>query len=305
MPDHRHRALGAILSSLLFAAPANAGAVLDYVGTYVWSREEDSFGGFSGIEISPDGSEFHALTDRSHLYWGRVRRDPRGIVRDMVVAGRAHLQDSKGDPLPPGYIGDSEGLAIGTRNDIWISFEGLDRIARYDDPDRPAVTLPRPPELPGMGQNTGLEALAIRQDGTVFAIPERSADPETPFTVLSFADDAWSKHTTIRRDPRWRPVGADFGPDGWFYLLERNFHGILGFSSRIRRMHLTPGQAQDDEILLETKPLQYDNLEGLSVWDDGTGMRLTMISDDNFLFVQRTEIVEYRLRAEDASPREN
>lgn len=299
MPDHRHRALSAILTSLLFTAPAHAGAVLDYVGTYVWSRPEASFGGFSGIEISPDGREFHVLSDRAHLYWGRVQRDPRGIVRDMVVAGRAHLQDSKGKPLPPGYIGDSEGLAIGSRGDIWVSFEGFDRIARYDDPDRPAVTLPPPPELPGMGKNAGLEALAIRPDGTVIAIPEESEDETTPFTVLSYADREWSEYSTIRRDPRWLPVGADFGPDGWFYLLERDFHGILGFSSRIRRMHLTQGQAQDDQILLQTKPLQYDNLEGLSVWDDGTGTRLTMVSDDNFLFVQRTEIVEYRLREDD------
>ena len=61
-------------------------------------------------------------------------------------------------------------------------------------------------------------------------------------------------------------------------------------------MRLEPGVIQDDQILLETRPLQYDNLEGISVWDDGVGMRITMISDDNFLFVQRTEIVEYRLR---------
>ena len=302
MPDHRHRAISAALAGLLFTAPADAGAVLDYVGTYVWQEEEPSFGGFSGLEISADGSGFHALSDRAYLYWGRIERNPRGIVRDMVVAGRAHLQDSKGVPLPPGYIGDSEGLAIGSNNDTWVSFEGFNRIARYDDPDKPAVTLPPPPHIAGMGQNAGLEALAIRKDGTVIAVPERSQDEDTPFTVLAFADGTWSELTHIRRDPRWLPVGADFGPDGWFYLLERNFHGILGFSSRVRRMHLSGAGVTDEEILLETNPLQYDNLESISVWDDGTGIRLTMMSDDNFLFVQRTEIVEYRLRDDSHHP---
>lgn len=294
MFDRRRRALTLALTGLLATAPAHAGAVLDYVGTYVWRDDHPSFGGFSGIEISPDGTGFHALTDRSHLYWGRVERDDQGRLRGMAVAGRANLQDSAGQPLPPGYTGDSEGLAIGPDGRIHVSFEGLDRVATYDSPDAPATRLPRPPRLPGMGLNAGLEALAIR-DGTLFAVPERSANEGTPFTVLAF-DGAWTEYAQIRRDPRWLAVGADFGPDGWFYLLERDFRGILGFSSRVRRMRLTPGVIQDDQILLETRPMQYDNLEGISVWDDGTGIRITMISDDNFLFLQRTEIVEYRLR---------
>jgi hypothetical protein len=40
----------------------------------------------------------------------------------------------------------------------------------------------------------------------------------------------------------------------------------------------------------------HDNLEGLSVWRDDQGvLHATMISDDNFIFVQQTQIVEYRL----------
>ena len=61
-------------------------------------------------------------------------------------------------------------------------------------------------------------------------------------------------------------------------------------------MRLTDHGPVDEEILLTTRPLQYDNLEGIAVWADGQGIRITMVSDDNFLFVQRTELVEYRLR---------
>ena len=50
------------------------------------------------------------------------------------------------------------------------------------------------------------------------------------------------------------------------------------------------------EHILTTSLLQFDNLEGIAVWADGQGIRITMISDDNFLFVQRTELVEYRVR---------
>ncbi|WP_411838232.1 esterase-like activity of phytase family protein [Paracoccus sp. ME4] len=304
MRHRRLRALSLALAAMLTAPPAMADAVLDYVGTYIWSRDEASFGGFSGLEIGPDGRSFHALTDRAHLYWGRIERDDRGIVRGMAVAGRANLRDSKGQPLPPGYTGDSEGLAIGPDGRIHVSFEGLNRVAAYDGPDAPATPLPSLPKLPGIGTNSGLEALAIADDGTLIAIPERSGAEERPFPVLRF-DGAWSEHARIRRDARWLVVGADFGPDGWLYVLERDFRGILGFASRVRRMQLTPGVVQQDEILLETRPLQYDNLEGIAVWDDGIGIRLTMISDDNFLFVQRTEIVEYRLREDQAAAMRN
>lgn len=297
MPIRRRRPLTAVLAGLILSGTALPGwaRTLDYVGTYVWTGSEASFGGFSGIEISPDGTGFHALTDRAQLYWGSIERDSQGLIRAMNSAGRAHLKDSKGVPLPPGYTGDSEGLAIGDDGAIWISFEGLDRVALYDNPDATARALQPPPRLPGMRLNSGLEALAIR-DGTLYAVPERTGDEDQPFPILTFRDNTWGEAGEIRRDPRWLAVGGDFGPDGWFYLLERDFRGILGFASRIRRMRLTEAGPRDEEILLTTRPLQYDNLEGISVWHDGQGIRLTMISDDNFLLVQRTELVEYRLR---------
>ena len=296
MPHRRRRALAALAALVLIAAgvPAPA-ASLDYVGTFVWSGDDESFGGFSAIEMNADGSRFHALTDRAHLYWGSIDRDSQGVIRAMNIAGRAHLKDSKDIPLPPGYLGDSEGLAIGDDGTLWISFEGFDRVARYDHPDARATPLRPPPKGPGMNLNSGLEALAIR-GGTIHAVPERSGAESRPFPILTFRDNRWSQAGEIRRDPRWLPVGADFGPDGWFYLLERDFQGILGFASRVRRMQLTGNGPLNEEILLTTRPLQYDNLEGLAVWHDGQGIRLTMISDDNFLFVQRTELVEYRLR---------
>jgi len=51
-----------------------------------------------------------------------------------------------------------------------------------------------------------------------------------------------------------------------------------------------------EQTLIDTPPGRHDNLEGLTVWQDMAGrIRLTMISDDNFNFFQRTELVEYAL----------
>jgi hypothetical protein len=63
----------------------------------------------------------------------------------------------------------------------------------------------------------------------------------------------------------------------------------------VRRFDITDKSLSNETVLLETRSLQYDNLEGISVWRDGQGIRLTMVSDDNFGMFQRTELVEYRV----------
>ncbi|MCQ0969495.1 esterase-like activity of phytase family protein (plasmid) [Paracoccus sp. TK19116] len=307
MPGHRHRTLRPLAAALIAlaacTAPVAGAPVVEHVGTHVWTSdmEDPDFGGFSGIEISADGASFHAISDRAWIYWGSIQRDNAGRIRGLSLAGRAHLKDSRGSELPPGRLGDSEGLAIADDGTIWITFEGLDRLAAYDTPDSPARRIPRPPVLAELQVNSGMEALAIAGDGTLLAVPERSGQQTRPYPVLRYDPEAqvWDVPFQIERQGRWLPTGADFGPDGMLYLLERDFRGVLGFQSRVRRFDISDATTDTiltGEELLSTSPLQYDNLEGISVWDDGLGLRITMISDDNFLFVQRTELVEYRVR---------
>lgn len=282
------------------ALPATAPALaappqVDYVATYVWSEPADDFGGYSGIEISADGLEFTALSDRATLRWGRIERDGAGRIRAMESLGNARLRDSDGKPLKPGLLGDSEGLAIGPDGKIHVSYEGLVRVVRYDTPDSPATVLKGPPAFRKMQKNSALESLAITPDGALLTMPERSGALERPFPVWRYHDGQWDQPFAVPRSGNWLPVGSDVGPDGRFYLLERDFKGLLGFLSRVRRFDLTPEGMVNEQILLQSRPLQYDNLEGISVWQDDRGIRLTLISDDNFNLFQRTELVEYRV----------
>ncbi|MFV0411111.1 MAG: esterase-like activity of phytase family protein [Paracoccus sp. (in: a-proteobacteria)] len=298
MPGRRHSPLSLALALLMtvIAVPVfGAAARIEYVGTYVWALPDDDFGGFSGIEISDDGNGFHIISDRARIRWGQIERDNAGRIRGMRMSGRARLQDSKGNPLRPGRLGDSEGLAIGRNGQIWVSFEGLDRIARYDDVDRPAHRIPSPPEWDRIRTNQGFEALAITPGGDVLTLPEYAQGDPLEFPVWRYRDGAWDQPFAIPASEKWQATGADIGPDGRLYLLERSFRGVLGFLSRVRRFQLSAAGTSGEEILLESSTLQYDNLEGISVWDDGQGIRMTMISDDNFLPVQRTELVEYRV----------
>src|SRR5690606_39252640 len=152
------------------APPAAAAPVVDYLGTYVWAEADEDFGGFSGLELTADGSGFTALSDRGTLRWGSIHRDRQGRIAELTTACHARLQDSSGTPLKPGYLGDAEGLAIDRQGRIFVSFEGLDRIARYDDPDSPADPIPRADWFKKLRRNLGLEALAITDTGDLLTI---------------------------------------------------------------------------------------------------------------------------------------
>ena len=72
----------------------------------------------------------------------------------------------------------------------------------------------------------------------------------------------------------------------------------------MRALTLGPRRALTSETLLTTQSWRHDNLEGLSVWRDAQNrIRLTMISDDNFRMIQRTQFVEYVVTAPLASSR--
>lgn len=300
MPGYRRALIAAALALGLGAAPAAAEPLVEFVGRMVWRMDDPDFGGFSGLEISPGGDRYTALSDRGTIRWGSIERDAQGRVHALTMAGKARLRDSKGRPLPQDWTGDSEGLAIDAAGRLFVSFESVNRIARYDDPDAAAVRLPDAPWFRQLQPNGGMEALAVTADGDLLTLPEAPVGPRDRAVVSRLSGGKWRDDFTITRDPDWKPAGADIGPDGRLYLLERAFRGFRGFASRVRRFDIRAAQAAKapvaGEVLLETAPRQYDNLEGIAVWDDGLGIRLTMISDDNFFVLQQTELVEYRVR---------
>ncbi len=264
-----------------------------YLGSYTWRMEAAGFGGFSGLELAPDGTGFTAISDRGLRIDGRLQR--RAGVISGVRAGPLHpLLDPEGKRLT-GVRNDPEGLAIRADGRSFVSFEGVHRVWAYLAPGAPAAWLPRHPDFKALQTNSSLEALAIDRRGWLYTLPERSGKMTRPFPLYRYRNGAWDKALSIPRRGHFLPVGADFGPDGRFYLLERDFAGV-GFRSRIRSFAISTSSVSDEREHLVTNTARHDNLEGIAVWRDEQGrIRLTMISDDNFRFFQRTEFVEYAL----------
>lgn len=283
-----------IAIALLAGCQQALGQIMDgpvtLVGRYVWTETAADFGGMSGIEISDDGSRFIALSDRGTLREGDISREG-DVVTAFHTTLDTPLHISDGSVVGK-RTSDSEGLALADDGTVYISFEGLARVAAYPDVTGPAVRIPRDPAFIEMQNNSALEALAVDSEGALYTLPERSGRNDRPFPIYRFANGLWSVPFTIPREGPFLPVGADIGPDGLFYLLERDFTG-LGFRTRIRRFDMNGGGA---ETLLQTRTGTHDNLEGISVWRDaGGGIRLTMVADDNFKFFQTTEVIEYRV----------
>lgn len=286
-------ALGACVSLLFLAGcVAQSGDKVEFLSRLDWPAQAHDLGGFSGLELSADGRRFIALSDRASLVEGQLIRTGPRLTRIEQDAPRP-LQNRSGTPLT-GPQADSEGLAIGTDGQMFISFEGDHRVWAYTGPDRPKP-LDSPRAFLGFAGNGGLEALAIDGQGRLYTLPERSGQLIHPFPVWRYDLGRWQQVFSIPRHGGFLPVGADFGPDGLFYLLEREFTG-LAFRSRVRRFSFGEDRILSEETLLETSAHKHGNLEGLSVWRDEAGaIRLTMISDDNFQGFQRSEFVEYRV----------
>lgn len=295
----RSRPFFAVTAGLVLLAgldgSANPAAPPGFLDAYTWSMDDPLLGGLSGIEIFPNGQDFIALSDRAAFTTGRILRDAEGRISAIEAQPMTRLK-GKGDDLLKGPKADSEGLALAPDGSIYISFEGSARVLHYPRIGGSAENLPSHPDFRHMQPNASLESVAIGPDGTIYTLPERTGNAKAPFPVYRLRRGKWDKDLSIPRRDAFLPVEADVGPDGRFYVLERDFRGLSGFASRLRRFDFGDNALINEVTLIETPTGLHDNLEGLSVWRDANGrLTATMIADNNFNFFLRNQIVEYRL----------
>lgn len=290
-----HRGCGAlgfcILAGCALAGP-DQDSHLEFVSNYTWRTSDQAFGGFSGLEIASDGLAFTALSDRGHVIDGQFLRR-NGQIQSVEAGPLTPLKTATGAALESSMI-DTEGLAIARDGSRFISVEAYNRVGRLSADTARVEWLNRHPDFASLQTNSGFEALALDPQGRLIAIPERSGELDRPFPVYRLDGKTWSIPYRIPRRGEYLPVGADTGPDDRLYLLERHFTGF-GFSSRVRSFAFGADGLTDEREILRTRVGERDNLEGISVWQDDEGIRVTMISDDNFFLFQRTEFAEYRL----------
>ena len=277
----------ALCAALLFAGQSAVAAEARLLSRFHWQTENPEFGGFSALEVGVDGLALTALMDRGRLVQGRLLRTSAGI-EGVSVTAETNLLGLDGQPLSEDGD-DSEGLVLDGLGGFYVSFEGPARVWHYASHSAVPTEIKLTREFAQMQNNASLESLAAI-GGALLTMSERSGRFDKDFPVYLFDGTRWSVPLELLRDGPFLVTGADVGPDGYLYILERDFVGI-GFRSRIRRMDLADGAT---ETLMVSKPWEYDNLEGISAWRDGEGrLRLMTVSDNNFLTIQKTEFVEF------------
>lgn len=279
-----------VVSATILLASGATGADATLVGRYVLPADGKTYGGLSAIHISDNGRHMITVSDRGTFAEGEFVRDPAGHIIDILIA-----QPTEIDVYPfetRRKLNDAEGIAVSNDGAIFVSFEGLSRVGKFTTLAAQEQVIPMANEFATLQGNSGLEALAIDGDGFLYTIPERSGRYSTPFPVYRFDGSSWSTPYLIPRTGQYLVVGADFGPGGRLYLLERDFSGI-GFLTRVRRVDF---EAQSSETILETGLGVHGNMEGISVWENPAGETImTLIADDNFRGFLNNEIAEYRI----------
>lgn len=287
-----------LLAAVLAAGPAAATAAdLVPLGAYTWREADESFGGFSGLVMARDGASLHAVSDEGALYRALIRRDGANRIERIVTDWHFPLLDSKGRPVA-GFTSDAEALAPARDGGLYVAYESFTRVTAIHPPDMRPTPLHGFRRFDTLWSNESFEGVAERPEGGLVVVGET---PDAEGAYPTFLGDrqggkvVWRPGPGIPGADGYGASDAAFGPEGRFYLLERQV-SLGGFATRIRRFGWQAGRLGPAETLLETAPGTLDNMEGMSLWT-GPGGRtvISLISDDNFLFLQKTVVAEYEL----------
>ena len=229
-----------------------------------------------GIDIVSPGTPLHGLSDlkivdgdlisvsdAGDLARARLRLDGRGRLTGLDQARIRRLTLTDGSPITDKGDGDAEGLVITPTGDLLISFERDHRIWNYGSLAR----LDRAP------------------------VPVWDCTPAGCRTVVAPPEP-------LLADSDYRITGLDRDPagDGWF-VIERSFRPPGDVRARVRRM--APDGNLGPVLITLQQPGTVDNFEGIAAVTTPGGVRLYLLSDDNFSDRQRTLLLAFDL----ATPR--
>jgi hypothetical protein len=279
---------------------------LEFRGGLTLTSPYREFGGLSALRISPDGSHFVSLSDHGRWLQGRVLYEgdrPIGIA-DAIMAP---VLGPGGQPLAAYRWGDTESIADdgGT---LYVGIETVNQIVRFDYGKDGLLArgepIPVPPGIRTLPPNKGLEALEFvprnqSLGGALIAISEHGLD--SAGNLRSFLIGGPSPSTfSIKRIGDFDISDAALLPSGDLLILERSLgwpEGLLVQVRRIPMQDIRPGALVDGPVLFNADlRFEIDNMEGLAVHKTPMGKTvLTMISDDNFSALQRTELLQFTL----------
>jgi len=282
---------------------------LEFRGGLELTSNNPAFGGISGLHIEPDGAHFLAVTDRGSWLRGRiVYRDGKPV--GITEAEMAPILGSDGKPLAARGWYDTESL---TERDgiFYVGIERVEQIVRLDyrrDGFKArAEPIKVPPDFKTFRYNKSLECLVAPPRGSplagvLIAVTERRLDARGKLRSFLLDGDRVTRFSVKRTDD-FDVSDCTILPPSDLLLLERRYSLLRGVAIRIRRVPLESLKADalvDGRAMIEAD-LAYaiDNMEGMAVHRASSGeMIITLISDDNFSFIQRNLLLQFAIVGE-------
>lgn len=281
---------------------------LEFVGGLELSSGNALFGAVSAIRFREDQRHFVAVLDTGHWLTGEVERDEDGRLKGISNAQIMPMIDRFGETHAGKGAMDAEGLVF--RHDgVLVSFEQNHRVDVYPDPgfetSPPTASLPILIPKRQLRANRSLEAVMVAPQtsallGATVIVAERSLDDQGNM-LAAILDGPRKGRFTVRHYDDFDVSDGVFLPNGDLLLLERRFDLAHGIGVRLRRIagdDIKPDAVVDGKVIFQASAdEQIDNMEGIDVFRaaDGT-MHLVLVSDDNHSILQRSLMLEFRLR---------
>lgn len=269
------------------------------------------FNELSGLAFDPGSGILYAITDRGWLHHLRpVFRDGRLV--DLLHEASFQLRAKNGKALVPHWT-DAEGLAIRlnhagktpTPPELWISFERIPRVIRFDPQGRPIGKVRLPKRLSEVAnyatRNDALEAFARDDKHGWVTLAERpmKSDPAEHISLFSerhgrfdypLAKIGNSAVTAIE------PLASQTD-NAQFLVIERRFiNPFIPLQIRLRKLTI---DTESHQLTVQNLALfdnaaewNVDNFEGLTHVRDN---RYLMVSDNNGRAMQRGLLVFFEV----------
>jgi hypothetical protein len=197
---------------------------------------------------------------------------------------------------------DTEALVLAD-GQAWVGFERHNMIWRYRSSDWRALAASRPAILREWPGNAGPESLVALGDGRFIAIAEGMDEAEFSDAALfdgNPADPATASTSfRYRRLEGLRPTDAALLGPGRLLVLNRSITLFGGMVAKLAIVDLADarsgGTVSPRTIATFRSPVEVDNMEALSVNREQGRTIVRIASDDNFLPLQRTLLLEFEL----------
>lgn len=257
-------------------------------GVQLTSPDTSLLGGLSDLKVSASGA-LVSESDEGTLLRGHIRLDGHGRLAGLDHATLDPLTGPGGASLQGKVEADAEGVALWPNGDVMVSFERDHRIWLYPRGGGDPQVMPRPQV--DMPANAGMEALALApsqgpdaywvgiEGGSIWLCRLKAAcRPWTSFITPPFL---------------FRLTALAETPDGELVILHHSWNPLMGTHVRLSIVTIPRSPGAPSRLIdrLELGPrLNIDNFEGVAVTPSPTvrGLRLYLISDDNFQASQRT-----------------